>query len=405
MTALFDVLSSRKVTGNAAKALVLAFLTHHGIKEEAELEVFCRLLDRNLVAGFGARTLMQVQWQTSPVSSPSNASTPIIASTSAGKKPEAASPRNTAEKADPAASQQSVAPTTRSLKAFSCALGKTVLPPFSTLFKGGVTWYASRKLDGVRCITFIDFDVSDVQAPAFVQVQHLSRTGKPFFTLGNLEPQLRLIEGYPGLREMLEKDIELVEDLEQKGRTIKRLVLDGEVCVMVPSPTAPAHAPQSSGTDSDDEHDSFTQLWSDTGLVEDFPATVSEIRRQHHTIARPAYYLFDLLSYAEFAANTSLPRIPGLGKTFSVRMTDLQNLCAWLSNEGQGDASIIKALKQQVVTKEEDVEGMVETAARSGWEGLVLRADKGYVGKRRYVPFQDTLSFLCKDRDKQLTDK
>jgi hypothetical protein len=67
-------------------------------------------------------------------------------------------------------------------------------------------------------------------------------------------------------------------------------------------------------------------------------------------------------------------------------LSDLQGLCTWLNGKvkemGAG-GPMVHALKQEVVKNEQDVEGMVETAAKAGWEGLVLRADKGYIGKRR----------------------
>lgn len=376
LTALFDELSSRRVTGNAAKDLVLGFLAHYGIKEEAELAVFYRLLDRNLVAGFGARTLMQVRWaDRGPDAGPEQ----VPAQSTAAQEPRtAASPHQTQPLNPPRPFKSS-----RGLKAFSCALGKTVLPPFAPLFNG-TTWYASRKLDGVRCLTFLDFDISQPGSPRLVKIQHLSRTGKPFHTLRNLEPQLRLVEHWPGLEKILSRDPEVVDGSQDGGEGYKRLVLDGEGCVMVPSPAAPATSPPAK--DMADRSGSAIQLWTETGLVEDFPATVSEIRRHRHSIERPAYYLFDMLSYAEFDAGTSLPRMAGLGQTFSGRLSDLQDLCTWLNGkvkEGGAGGPMVHALKQEVVKNEQEVEGMVETAAKAGWEGLVLRADKGYIGKRR----------------------
>ena len=382
ITELFDTLSSREVTGNLAKDLVLAFMYENDIREGEVLDVFYRLLDRNLVAGFGARTLMQVNWaekagghEPAMLRADQGVSSPV---------PEVSAPKLHGETATSATSgTQSAAKATsapkRALKAFSCALGKTILPPFTPLFKSNTSWYASRKLDGVRCLTFLDFDTS-TSPPRLVQVQHLSRTGKPFYTLGNLKPHLRLIEKYPGLLSLLDADPETVEHPDG-GERCKRLVLDGEVCVMVPSTTAPAPPVSTRQGEA-----SPVELWSETGLIEDFPATVSEIRRLRHDIGRPAYYLFDLLSYAEFENNAALHNVKGLGKSFSGRLEDLRGLCDWLSAQlPPGDPPMLKALSQQVVHKDADVEGMVETAAAMGWEGLVLRANKAYVGKRRYV--------------------
>lgn len=97
------------------------------------------------------------------------------------------------------------------------------------------SWFLSRKLDGVRCIAKVGKD----------SVEFLSRTGKPFTSLKNLEADI--LECFePGT------------------------VLDGEVCLV-----------------------------NEQGL-EDFIAVVSEIKRKDHTIAQPKYYLFDCMSTEDF---------------------------------------------------------------------------------------------------------
>lgn len=411
LTHLFDALSSRRVTGNNAKALVASFLQSYGVldgEEEDLRDTFDRLLDRNLVAGFGARTLSTVPWPAQKEEEESSLKGPVASPL--GSSPTSLPTRTLLS------TSTSLTSSSRSLEAFSCALGKTITPPFDSLFSStgarsgtslgsGTRWYASRKLDGVRCITFLDFDVSlgtSIQ-PRLVKVQHLSRTGKPFSTLGNLRPQLELISEWSGLRRYLEiggttpsEDAE-GDNLEAgapSSMTVsvqRRLVLDGEVCVMVPSrhPQAGAPTPTTSSTSS--------FLWPETELIEDFPSTISAIRRHNHTIDRPAYYLFDILTYAEFSIADSLKGKGGsaigsqsgsLGKTFGQRAADLQDLGRCIEQNQnthlqQDDYLAVKPLKQKVVNDVREVEGMVDVAAREGWEGLVLRADKEYREKRR----------------------
>ncbi|KAI9631724.1 uncharacterized protein MKK02DRAFT_21481 [Dioszegia hungarica] len=376
---LFDTLSTRSATGNAAKELVRAFLVSHGVigkegdgggkGDTAALEVFKRLLDRNLVAGFGARTLSEIQW---PVKAEQGASAP---------QPTAA-PGSSVSSAFPGHPSSPSAPpktsTSRSMDKFSCALGKTILPhQLSSLFSPiSPQWFASRKLDGVRVITFLDFFVPTTPGvpPVLKDIAHLSRAGNAFTSLGNLRPQLAPITGYPQLREWLDSDplaVSAAEEVDGVPGHMKRLVLDGEVCVMRPrtvSDTAPASS-------------SSHPLWSgDSNLVEDFAATVSEIKRGKHTIENPGYHLFDILSWSEFHGTAKAP-----GRNmFSQRIQELKELGTWLSGEleREGVQNGLKVLEQVQVGGVEEVEGMVQTAAERGWEGLVLRADRPYKGSR-----------------------
>ena len=98
-------------------------------------------------------------------------------------------------------------------------------------------WYASRKMDGVRCVVRID---EHGHAKAF------SRQGREFKTLDNL---LRELEQYPELRGM---------------------VLDGECCIV------------------------------DGNGDEDFKSIMKEITRKDHTIVHPMYQMFDMMTCEEF---------------------------------------------------------------------------------------------------------
>jgi DNA ligase-1 len=101
-------------------------------------------------------------------------------------------------------------------------------------------WWASRKLDGVRCITVID----EHGEPKFY-----SRAGNQFLTLGVL-----------------------AEDIKKLG--LRSKVLDGEVCIMK------------------------------EGGLEDFQGIIKEIGRKDHTIVSPKYYVFDFLELEEFSAQS-----------------------------------------------------------------------------------------------------
>ena len=405
---LLDILSTRRVTGNTAKATVAAFLWENGILGEGEqseeaqgaMNMFLRVLDRNLVAGFGARTLLMVPWPDRAASSRNqleagSASTNTGSVDATSTREIVGPPPANVIPPDPGLSSSSRAPSrsgsspnptssSHKLEAFSCALGKTILPPFAELSKGrsgSDKWYASRKLDGVRVLSLLDFYLpsSPLAPPELVGLNFSSRHGKPFNSLANLGEQLAHLVRFPMLREWLDRDPQVVE--QREGGTVKRLVLDGEVCVM--RDTQPVIGPNrvaSSGT----EQSGASALWeANDDLVEDFPATVSAIRSAG-SIPHPRYFIFDILSWAEVMAKRAVDE-PGLGKTFGQRVPDGKALVRFLDGElekqGVGE-KMVRALVQWEVGEVAEVEKMVERAAKEGWEGLILRADKPYKGSR-----------------------
>ncbi|RSH93601.1 hypothetical protein EHS25_006246 [Saitozyma podzolica] len=356
LSSLFDALWSRRVTGNEAKDLVVVFLRRHGVlgselaldelaseeRADADLElvgVFQRLLDRNLVAGFGARTLRDVPWSRSDGAN-----------------------GNSSPASKPAQSTAALSPA-RSLEKFECALGKAIEPPFSDLSKHP-RWFASRKLDGVRALCLLDFLVPFYgTSPSSVSAQFVSRTGKPFTSLSNLGSQLRHIDAFPRLRELLERDPATIRT--QHDGPIKRLVLDGEVCVM--------------RSRSAEEMQRMAKRHDDgTGAA----------ALMNHTIEHPAYFLFDVLSWGEVSAKGALPR--PLGRTFGERIEDLKQLTQWLDAElerqGVKERFARMLVQWEVMGEQQDgVQGMVHRAADKGWEGLIFRADRPYKGTRSFV--------------------
>jgi DNA ligase-1 len=103
------------------------------------------------------------------------------------------------------------------------------------------TWYASRKLDGCRCIVIVD---------EYGRATAWSRQGKQFDTLGKV-----------------------LKDIERLG--CPNTVFDGEICIV------------------------------DDNGNEDFQSIMKEIRRKDHTIQNPKYIMFDCLTLDEFNNKTS----------------------------------------------------------------------------------------------------
>ena len=165
-------------------------------------------------------------------------------------------------------------------------------------------WFVSRKLDGVRFLTVID---------ANGEPKFFSRQGKEFLTLDNLKTDI-------------------------KALGLKNTVLDGEVCIV------------------------------DENGNEDFAGIIKEIKRKDHTIVKPYYWMFDMLSMEDFNSKTS-------ETTFGQRITDLLDLSL-----GKG-LTLIGVLQQQISNDQIFSEMMAESKA-NGWEGLMLRKDAAYKGKR-----------------------
>ena len=158
-------------------------------------------------------------------------------------------------------------------------------------------WYASRKLDGVRCIIRKEGD----------KVTAFSRKGKEFHTLAKVLREVSFMKG--------------------------DFVLDGEVCIV-------------------------------NDLVEDFQGIMKEIRKKNHTIANPRYFAFDKLTLEEFDSGTSTRT---LSERFHIR---------------QYEYDTVTFMKQIKVSNHEHLQQLCDVAEKNGYEGMMVRKDTTYQGKR-----------------------
>lgn len=169
-------------------------------------------------------------------------------------------------------------------------------------------WYASRKLDGVRCIARIDNDGNAL---------FYSRTGKPFTTLGKIAEEI-------------------------KALGFKNVVLDGELCMV------------------------------DEDGNEDFSAIVKLVRKKDYTIENPEYLVFDMLETKDFESGSS-------EDTFMQRVGKLRTLVE-IDNKVKNKK--IKIVKQECVRDEEHLTKLCDSAEKDGWEGIMIRKNVAYKGKR-----------------------
>jgi len=149
-------------------------------------------------------------------------------------------------------------------------------------------------------------------------VRFFSRQGKEFLTLENLKADI-------------------------KALGLKNKVLDGEVCIV------------------------------DANGDEDFASIIKEIKRKDHTITNPFYWMFDMLSMKDFESKASEVK-------FGQRILDLTNAVS-TSFQLYGVSQMIGVLEQKIGNDQVFSEMMTESKA-NGWEGLMLRKDSTYKGKR-----------------------
>jgi DNA ligase-1 len=128
-------------------------------------------------------------------------------------------------------------------------------------------------------------------------------------------------------------------DAEIISLGLKNMVIDGEICMM------------------------------DENGNENFQGIIKEIKRKDHTIENPFFYMFDLLTMEEFVNKEGTT-------TFSIRDVQLENLLS------EKEFKNIGYLEQKLLIDERMLTHYIGLAKENGWEGLMLRKDSPYQGKR-----------------------
>ena len=104
---------------------------------------------------------------------------------------------------------------------------------------------------------------------------------------------------------------------------------------------------------------------------EDFQGVMKQLRRKDHQIANPAFMIFDMLTKKEFEAEKS-------ERTLYPRLIILKS---WLRSRFI-DESILRFTMQTLITDQDHFEYWNTIENKDSWEGLMLRKDVGYEGKR-----------------------
>jgi DNA ligase-1 len=246
---MLDSLDKRKVTGHAAIASVNYFIEQN----KAYDELIYRIIDRNLKTRTDAKIINQVWPGTIPQ--------------------------------------------------FEVALAERYEDFKSKVNFSTDSWYASRKLDGVRVITIIEKG----------EVKFFSREGKEFLTLEKVKEEITKLN-------------------------FNNVVLDGEMCIV------------------------------DKNEKEDFAAMIKLIRRKDFTVPNPRYKLFDMIPLETFNNLGGQPRL-------SMRLNQL-------SKSIPKGNHILDVVEQRPISIEKELTDFIAEANTKSWEGLILRKDIPYEGKR-----------------------
>ena len=200
-------------------------------------------------------------------------------------------------------------------------------------------WYASRKLDGVRCVAVIG-----CAPPSRIQSVHLlSRTGRNFGSLRTLQDAFaKVLEACPHMAKT------------QLGPESKPMtwVLDGELCVIDETQTP--------------FRESFVRAMSQ---LQQHPSSTDEC-----VATDLVYFPFDMLTLDEFTMGAKEIR------RYSARLAHLQRVVSWV--HARHPRAPIRALPQVRIDAQDTLDRMLRDAAH--WEGIMLREDMPYEGRRTH---------------------
>ena len=185
---------------------------------------------------------------------------------------------------------------------------------------------------------YVSRKIDGARCLAFVRddgtIEFISRTGNKFETLGVVEGCLRALNW-----------------------TGESIVLDGELCLV------------------------------DTNGNEDFQGVMKELRKKDHTIPNPCFKIFDMITEEEFWTKNGDSDRP-----YSTRYLNLCELVRQFMKHNPG--SCLSVLDQERIKDDEQFAAWLARANKEKWEGLMLRADEPYKGKRskdllKYKSFND----------------
>jgi DNA ligase-1 len=104
---------------------------------------------------------------------------------------------------------------------------------------------------------------------------------------------------------------------------------------------------------------------------EDFQGVMKQLKKKDHTIPNPSYKIFDMISHDEFYSKKGNP-----SNTYSYRY---KSLCYQMRNN---ECPCLSVLDQEFIADDDHFAEWTAKADKLGWEGVMLRSDAPYKGKR-----------------------
>jgi len=104
---------------------------------------------------------------------------------------------------------------------------------------------------------------------------------------------------------------------------------------------------------------------------EDFQGVMKQLKKKDHTIPNPSFKIFDMLTHDEFYSKKGEKNRP-----YSIRLANLTEMMT------KNECPCLTLLEQELIHNDEHFQEWVKEAADYGWEGVMLRADEPYKGKR-----------------------
>jgi DNA ligase-1 len=104
---------------------------------------------------------------------------------------------------------------------------------------------------------------------------------------------------------------------------------------------------------------------------EDFQGVMKQLKKKDHTIPNPSYKIFDMVSHDEFYSKKGEKNKP-----YSIRLANLNEVMK------KNECPCLTVLYQELIEDDEHFAEWSVTAKNDGWEGLMIRADEPYKGKR-----------------------
>ena len=104
---------------------------------------------------------------------------------------------------------------------------------------------------------------------------------------------------------------------------------------------------------------------------EDFQGVMKELRKKDHTIPNPSFKIFDMITPDEFYSKKGKSNRP-----YSIRYADL------IETMKYNECPCLSVLEQDKIKDDAHFNEWIAKSTKNKWEGLMLRADEPYKGKR-----------------------